>query len=368
MPSVRRIMLIPVAGVVSVMLFLALSVQRKSDSNGVHGEIKSSKIYRKVGTHVLYHHDTIQTQSGYNTPLNSRDGFLPAVKLPPYPHFPSPKELTSSHDQLHVGWRSTGTVRTTTPSVSQSKVTPSVNTLQIHVTASATIRYHIIPAATAFAYPDDFAIVDRPLPSSLPFPPLNQQVFSKPANPETSFQPKYVLATGPCELAIAKEQNPAHQSNSNPAYEGLGTLCSHCIKSLDCSEQFICRHSFCVRNVRQIRRCERHLFCMSCDNNSSSCGQFAQCIRGLCVFNEWSYEDCLRVRRRTLDNLWRREKLWDRRFREQVPVATLCSPCLHSSDCYGGRICSSGTCRPLQCKAGFCSVSMRQSLRLCSNM
>lgn len=220
--------------------------------------------------------------------------------------------------------------------------------------------------------PIALASLELPLPSSLPLMTTSPSVETDagPIPPEESrnavFSP-HVRSGSEGKLGVGSEGPNLFRRKGTKLLGGR--LCSRCKKRSDCSGEFVCKERFCVRNRRQLERCERRVHCAPCGKGLPSCGKYGRCVKGVCIIEGQSEDACRRARRRALRKVHKKMAAQSYKMRNRDPVANLCDPCSHPAHCTGARFCSPGKpCRFLKCRAGFCSTSVRMSVRLCAKI
>lgn len=220
--------------------------------------------------------------------------------------------------------------------------------------------------------PSALANLEFPLPSLLPLitaTPAAQMDVDTVLAVQLSNTLVASLASLTSRKSFIKGGTGRREFSSRPDGKALGRLCSGCNNRPDCSADFVCRKGFCVENQRQLEQCERRVQCAPCGKGLPRCARLARCVRGICVGEGQSRDACRRVRGRAIQRVYKKKNIRSYQGQIQKSAANLCDPCLRPLHCQGGRICSPGKpCRSLNCRAGFCSFSVRMSVRLCSKI
>lgn len=373
---VNRFQVITIFLVVPMLVTSTLTTRKKLESSSTAKKTKlvyphtggqESGLDQKVGSE-LYEDGGVSTKLVAALPV--------ALQPPPLPE-PELSEKESLPETQEKNWTKPIELYGPTPSILFTSRTGSIPT-NFQSTVYTSVAPHPFYSghnSTSVNEPTDPAApasLELPLPSLLPLmsasPAVEMDVES--ISSKNSYN---TLAASP----VPSRSRKAHMETGNGGRmftsrrDGKTSVrvCSRCKSRSDCNGQYACRKRFCVGNQRQLDQCERRVQCTPCGKGLPLCGKFARCVRGLCVREGQSSDECRRARRRAIQKI--HKKMDGKSYKNRVPgpAPNLCDPCLHPVHCQGGRICSAGKpCRSLKCRAGFCSFSVRMSVRLCAKI
>lgn len=362
--------------VVPMLVASSLTTRKKQDSSFIARRMKP--IYPRTGRQESGLDQKVGSKLYEDEGVSTKLGAAQSVALQPHP-LPEPglseKELLPQTQEKN--WTKPIKLYGPTPSNTTTSRTRAIPT-DFRTTVYTSVAPHPFYSnhkSPPVNEPTESAAplsLELPLPSLLPLtsasPAVEKDLESIP--PKKSYN---TLATSPVpsmsQDAHMETGNGGRLSTSRRDGKTSVRLCSRCESRSDCQGQYACRKRFCVGNQRQLDQCERRVRCTPCGKGLPHCGRFARCVRGICVRKGQSPDECRRARRRAIQKIHKKMDGKSHKNRVPGPAPNLCDPCLHPVHCQGGRICSAGKpCRPLKCRAGFCSFSVRMSVRLCAKI